>query len=219
MPSPYGNPIAAIFGVLKSLFTDPVFKGLGRALIQEPQIKRRPQHLNDESVGDFLRRRFGVAAADNLASALFHGIYAGDVYQLSARTCLPMLWYLETRDPDGMGIVLEQADILFKGLKLTSALDFRFAGRHPAKRDVDLRAFSNFTWPRLVTDAQESAIYTLTGGLAHLVQKLAFEFNKSPNTTLYKADVQSLSLSDDSGGFQISCSSTGGSRSRIPECF
>jgi protoporphyrinogen/coproporphyrinogen III oxidase len=57
----------------------------------------RPQSLTDESVARFLSRRFGQTAADTLASALLHGIYAGDSTKLSARSLFPLLWNLETK--------------------------------------------------------------------------------------------------------------------------
>ena len=34
---------------------------------------------------------------DNIVSAVYHGIYAGDIYQLSARSLLPVSWELEGR--------------------------------------------------------------------------------------------------------------------------
>jgi oxygen-dependent protoporphyrinogen oxidase len=46
---------------------------------------------DDESVYDFLARRFGVRAAEALASALVMGIYAGDPRVLSLQACFPTL--------------------------------------------------------------------------------------------------------------------------------
>ncbi|KAF2011910.1 Protoporphyrinogen oxidase [Aaosphaeria arxii CBS 175.79] len=61
----------------------------------ESWAKPRPRNLRDESVGDFLSRRVDKRIANNIVSAVFHGIYAGDIYQLSARTLLQLPWKLE----------------------------------------------------------------------------------------------------------------------------
>ena len=51
--------------------------------------------VQDESVGDFISRRFSPEIADNIASAVGHGILAGDIYKLSTRALLPTLWKYE----------------------------------------------------------------------------------------------------------------------------
>ena len=48
-------------------------------------------------MGDFIRRRGDKRIADNLVSAVYHGIYAGDIWQLSARSLLPLQWEQEAR--------------------------------------------------------------------------------------------------------------------------
>jgi protoporphyrinogen/coproporphyrinogen III oxidase len=64
-------------------------------ILSEPTKPGRDPSIKDESVGDFLTRRFGSAIADNFASAVIHGIYAGDIYKLSVRTAMPLLSHLE----------------------------------------------------------------------------------------------------------------------------
>lgn len=58
--------------------------------------RRDSQSTTDESVDSFVRRRLGPNAADNLISAMIHGIYAGDSRQLSIRAVFPSLWKMET---------------------------------------------------------------------------------------------------------------------------
>ncbi|KAJ3071819.1 oxygen-dependent protoporphyrinogen oxidase [Podochytrium sp. JEL0797] len=72
-----------------------VFRGvLARGSI-EPFIPKTTKH--DESIHDFVARRFGVHVADNLISALVHGIYAGDSRVLSVKSCFPFLWEAEQK--------------------------------------------------------------------------------------------------------------------------
>jgi oxygen-dependent protoporphyrinogen oxidase len=56
---------------------------------------KRPDGLVDESVASFISRRIDKRVADNLISPVLHGIYAGDIEQLSAKTLFSMLWQLE----------------------------------------------------------------------------------------------------------------------------
>jgi protoporphyrinogen/coproporphyrinogen III oxidase len=80
------------------LFTQPIFKGIFTGLAVESEKPRRSSDLEDESVGSFLERRLGnTHVGDNLASAILHGVYAGDIYQLSIKSLLPMAWYIEGR--------------------------------------------------------------------------------------------------------------------------
>ena len=85
-----------------TVLTEPVFHGWAMAVLEitRPQRETWQQYNNpdvdDESVGSFLERRFGGASlGDNVVSAVLHGIYAGDINQLSARSLMPALWYDE----------------------------------------------------------------------------------------------------------------------------
>ncbi|KAG6332443.1 hypothetical protein ID866_6649 [Astraeus odoratus] len=73
---------------------------LGRLLFssvaREPFIgKNRPPGLDDESVDDFMTRRFGRDFSRVFASALVHGIYAADAQRLSLCSAFPFLWEAE----------------------------------------------------------------------------------------------------------------------------
>ncbi len=51
--------------------------------------------LEDESIGDFMGRRFGKQFVEKIVEPLYAGIYAGDVYHLSANATLPSLKKIE----------------------------------------------------------------------------------------------------------------------------
>ena len=82
---------------------EPVFKGLGFGAIFEfnrPQRETWAQYNNpevdDESIASFLERRLGTPdVGNNLVSAVLHGIYAGDINRLSARSLMQKFWYEE----------------------------------------------------------------------------------------------------------------------------
>ena len=60
----------------------------------EPFIAGR-RSGSDESVADFVRRRFGKDALANIAGPLITGIYAGDVERLSIRYAFERIWRME----------------------------------------------------------------------------------------------------------------------------
>jgi oxygen-dependent protoporphyrinogen oxidase len=60
----------------------------------EVMVPRR-EHVDDESIAAFVRRRFGAEAVDYLAEPLLAGIHAGDVEMLSLRALFPRLLQAE----------------------------------------------------------------------------------------------------------------------------
>lgn len=67
---------------------EPVFKGLVGSILREPFKAPPKPYPDDEPVAEFISRRFSPLIADNLASAMFHGIYAGDIDKISANSVL-----------------------------------------------------------------------------------------------------------------------------------
>ena len=63
-------------------------------LAMEPFIAGR-RSGSDESVADFVRRRFGAEVLANIADPLITGIYAGDVERLSIRYAFERIWRME----------------------------------------------------------------------------------------------------------------------------
>jgi oxygen-dependent protoporphyrinogen oxidase len=88
-----GFPLSAAALARASLFT------LGGRLRMacEVFIPRRTGD-GDESIGSFVRRRFGREAADYLADPLLAGIHAGDAERLSVRALFPRLVDAEQRN-------------------------------------------------------------------------------------------------------------------------
>jgi len=91
LPTPGEQPR---FSNIFDLWRSGLAAGLPYALL-EPWRPKRPDKLVDESIGSFIARRADKRIADNVISAVMHGIYAGDVWKLSARTLLATAWKLE----------------------------------------------------------------------------------------------------------------------------
>lgn len=87
-----GFPLSATALARSSLFSWPGKIRMGL----EPFVPKRTDDT-EESIGAFVRRRFGSEAADYLADPLLAGIHAGDVNRLSARALFPRLVAAEAK--------------------------------------------------------------------------------------------------------------------------
>jgi oxygen-dependent protoporphyrinogen oxidase len=74
-----------------SLARSSVFTIGGRVRMAGETFVPRGRGGEDESIGTFVRRRFGQEAVDYLAEPLLAGIHAGDVDRLSAQALFPRL--------------------------------------------------------------------------------------------------------------------------------
>lgn len=76
--------------------TSPLMSPLGKIrTLMEPWIRSRKKS-SDESIEDFVRRRFGYENYQNISQAMLGGIFTGDPSILSLRSCLPRLHELES---------------------------------------------------------------------------------------------------------------------------
>ena len=81
-----GFPLTA-----RGLASSSLFSLRGKTRMALEAVIPRREGDEDESIGSFVRRRFGEEAVDYLAEPLLAGIHAGDVEQLSIRALFPRL--------------------------------------------------------------------------------------------------------------------------------
>lgn len=82
-------------GLLVQFLLSDITDGVIPSILREPFQKKSSQE-KDESIRSFILRRFGSPAlADNVVSAVLHGIYSGDISKLSTRATLPSLLEVE----------------------------------------------------------------------------------------------------------------------------
>lgn len=140
-------------------------EGVFSGLFAEPFRKRRSSDLDDESVGSFLARRFNKNLANNLASAVLHGIYAGDVDKLSAKSLFPGLWR-------GEQVYGSLARSLFGGRK-EELLEDQLVKAELYRDNLDICARMG-----------NASVYTFKKGIETLSLALARELEASPNVTI-----------------------------------
>ena len=172
---PVPGPDASLLSCARTLFSEPLFKGLLGAIWNEPghpKISTAP----DESVGSFISRRLSPQVADNIVSAVFHGIYAGDIYQLSARMLIPQLCAMERI----YGSVMEgYAKLSWSQQSL----------RREKDQDTLKQLASTFEAPnspeRLWFESISNAsVYTFKGGVERLITELVDALNLLSNVTI-----------------------------------
>ncbi len=93
-------PEASVLGIptrLTPLATTPLFSMPGKLRMAVELFVPRRTDGADESIGGFMRRRFGREAVEYLAEPLLAGIHAGDVDALSMPSAFPRLTTLEQK--------------------------------------------------------------------------------------------------------------------------
>jgi len=79
-----------------SFINSPLFSLAAKLRISiEPFVHRRKNLMEDESVGNFLRRRFGVELLTRAGQPLIGSIYMADINLLSAQSTIPQFIRLE----------------------------------------------------------------------------------------------------------------------------
>jgi len=143
---------------LWSMWTEPVFETAILSGFGEMFKRPRDASVEDESVGDFFSRRFSKTMVDRILSAVLHGIYAGDAYQLSAKSLFPSQW----RDEESTGSVL--------GGMIRSRAD----GVEMTKREAEfLREMRDFSWdPLLKATLKDTTVFTFKDGMGMLIDRL-----------------------------------------------
>jgi oxygen-dependent protoporphyrinogen oxidase len=94
-------PGASVLGFptrLKPLLRSRLFTARAKCRMAAEVFVRKRRRPGDESIAEFVRRRFGAEAVTYVAEPLLAGIHAGDVDRLSMRTLFPRLVEAESKN-------------------------------------------------------------------------------------------------------------------------
>ena len=184
------HPSFGLFENLYSLWTEPVFQGAIWGGITEILKNARGADVHDESAGDFFSRRFNKNMVDRILSAILHGIYAGDVWQLSAKSLFPGPWRDEV-----------QAGSVFAGM-----IRARADGLEVTKHEAEyLQEMKKFEWdPLLKATLKDTVAFTFKDGLSMLTDKLARYLMNSGNVEFKTSTpVESIALAENKSGISV----------------
>ncbi|KAL8727781.1 MAG: hypothetical protein Q9166_005836 [cf. Caloplaca sp. 2 TL-2023] len=177
------SPGSSLLKNLYSMFSESLYEGMFSASMTELSKPARA-NIDDESIGSFISRRFKPSLADNIASAGIHGIYAGDVYQLSVRSIMPFLWYAEEAK--------KSVTAAFAGgwslhWPQDTALEAGWAKAPPASDTI--------------LDIRNSSVFTFRKGIGQLANRLEAKLWEAPNVTIrLKTKVDDLGLEQTDSG-------------------
>ncbi|TGO10979.1 hypothetical protein BTUL_0120g00170 [Botrytis tulipae] len=182
------EPSQGVYAIAWKMLTEPVFKGMYRLLF-EYKRPRRPTGLDDESVGSFLARRTGgTDIPDNLVSAVFHGIYAGDIYKLSAKSIIPTQWGMEGA---------------FGSISAGMSQMAKFKNATAEDADLEEKEKSAFTDNERAI-VNETSVYTFRRGIGTLSEALDSSLRNNPNVKIKLGeDVRKIEYDGRSEGIKI----------------
>ncbi|KAJ2509016.1 oxygen-dependent protoporphyrinogen oxidase [Coemansia sp. RSA 2052] len=151
----------------------PAARCLARGVWRDLTTRSTGSSATDESIHDFVTRRFGAAVDDNLASAVMRGIYAADTRDLSARALLFPFWLADRTGSTGV----------LRGLprvaKLSRARNAVHAQRDAAERlaHAERRRRHPAFWDAL----DGASMYSFADGMQTLTDALAAALRTCPN--------------------------------------
>ena len=206
------GPGTSLLSNVINLLSEPVFKGAVWGAMKEyyTAAPNRPDGVDDESIGSFISRRFGSGPADNLASAIIHGIYAGDIYNLSARTILPGPWETELKIGSVLkGFYLQRQPVY--PVDETSNDNFnkhlQGSGRRPVATD-DVELTKDFNSRPAISDTlkavRASSVFTFKGGIGELASRLEAKLQENRKVVIQmQSRAQNLELQSHETGSRV----------------
>lgn len=197
------NPKHGFLNMAYTLFTEPAFSGLFWRLATEALYQPRKQQAgNDESIGSFFSRRFGANMVDRLLSAVIHGIYAGDAWQLSAKSLFPTQY----RDELEQGSVME-------GIVKSSV-----EGPEMTSREADfMQAMKSMsTLPiGVVNSFKRASVFTFRRGLTQLVEALSDKLRARGNVKfITNAPVEAITFDRETQNMTVRVQNQGSSEDK-----
>lgn len=194
-PEPGLSTFDNIKNFLRTVRNEPLFEGFLSGVLLEHTRPARPPHewQEDESLASFLSRRFNPNIAENLASSIMHGIYAGDIDRLSAQYIVGHL-----RNLEDVGVVYGSLLKAFRRQKTDPMDDFLAA--HVFHKEEN---FSEM-WKRIRLVLMGST-FTLKGGTQQLIEGLEKALRKSNKVQIKTStDIDSISQMTDSEAIRVS---------------
>lgn len=186
----YRLPAASVLGIPTQwgpFIQTGLFTWAGKARMAAELFVPAKTDDADESIGSFMRRRFGHEATDFLAEPLLAGIHAGDVDRLSIRALFPR--FVETERTHGS---------LLRAFRRTGSAPTRPGASGPLTTGAaPTRA------PAAAAGGGDGAFRSLPGGLSELIRALVAALP----TDAVRLNTRVTSLSYNAGRYAITTDS------------
>ncbi|KAL4922865.1 hypothetical protein BDW62DRAFT_4010 [Aspergillus aurantiobrunneus] len=202
LPAPQkgANPISQLANLLRTLFREPLFETALWSIVTEP-LKDPPQiQHQDESVTEFVSRRFSPEVANNLVSSIYHGILAGDIDRLSADALFGWFRGFEREERNVLIPLVERTK---EGGRLLNADDI--IAQHTIREKKSSTHIND-----LDQVTKLGSTLTLKNGVGQLADALVAELNRSDKVeVLTNANVTSISQDSMNSYLTVECGSDG----------
>lgn len=171
---------------LKFMTTD-LSSGLIPGILGEPFRRKMPSQDQDESVESFMSRRFGSKSiTSNIFSAVLHGIHAGDVSKLSARSIIPKLVALES----DYGSIIKG---MFKKRGTSKSGNVADPLLTPSLQKYQEKISPDAKLTELSTTLKKYPILKLKDGLQTLPTSMALYLQSQPNVSIsYETSIEHI---------------------------
>ncbi|KAL4797657.1 hypothetical protein BDV19DRAFT_42310 [Aspergillus venezuelensis] len=203
VPSPQKGapPLRQFVDLISTLYREPLFRPLLWSILAEPW-KRPPKNVpHDESVMEFVSRCFGPKVADNLASSVFHGIYAGNIDELSAGVLLRGL-----RDAERNAARSLLGGALIGWLRQAAQGETLFGVDDLSVMDTLINTKSAPHRNRLRELANGTSTLTFKNGVGQLVETLTAALKRSDKVEiLTNVDVTGISQDEQTQDLTVEC--------------
>lgn len=184
------HPTFGFWENFQNIWAEPVFDTALWSAVREPWKEVRDVSVKDESVAELFGRRLSKTMVDRILSGVIHGIYAGDVYNLSAKSLFPKQF----------------RDEVVHGSVLRGAISRMRDGMEVPKAEADfLQEMKGFNWDKsLNMTLRDTSVFTFKDGLGMLVDRLARKLWEAGNVDIRTTSpVKSLALADDKTGMDV----------------
>lgn len=204
-PLPWRSHMANLWSILSTLIREPVFKSIFRGVHKDLTAPAPKPPNADESIADFVSRRFTPELADNLVSALAHGIWAGDINRLSTDALFPLLRPTE-RIADTVGPSVLMRWIHDAKEKETQVFVDDFMAMDVIDREKDLGSIAEV----LEGLVKGASVLTLRNGLGQLSDALLAALTTSKKVELMpETEVKAISRNQSSSNITVSAAQQG----------
>ncbi|ODQ79764.1 hypothetical protein BABINDRAFT_180311 [Babjeviella inositovora NRRL Y-12698] len=178
--------VPSSFSSFVKFIMSPLGAKLPLSVLMEPFRKPPKEATRDESVRSFLTRRFGSHIVDNVVSAVYHGIYAGDVSKLSARSLMKGMLDFEAQH----GSVLKGTLNKIQASKMEKKA-LKQAGKPASVLSDDLQNYQSTlaqgrNIPALKTILNRFPMVMVANGLETLPRLLAENLQASPRIEILR---------------------------------
>lgn len=168
--------LANIWNNFSTIWREPIFAGVLSSIGKENGVPKRSADVKDESVRGFIARRWDERIADNLVSGLFHGIYAGDIRRLSAKSILPGPWRAEEKYES---LTNSLFDAVFQKKSWVHCDDITLQMQ---LQDVE--------WaPNIKKGMRDCSVFTLRNGLGQLTNALVEQLESCENVEIKRSTI------------------------------